>query len=196
MNGFYSENGVNSTNQRLIFLLAQTANGNRIAFEALYREIVGNIYGYLRLRCSAEHDIHDILQETFLTVWQNAGQFSGASSVSTWIFGIARNKLFDKLRSKQRTEQNETWDEDDEKLSCSDFTGQVEARADWNQALASLPVHLQELAHLVFVEEMSYKEIAQILAIQEGTVKSRVHYMKLRLRKWLQEGGNRDGPQM
>ncbi|MCL6446236.1 MAG: sigma-70 family RNA polymerase sigma factor [Alicyclobacillus sp.] len=91
-----------------------------------------------------------------------------------------------KMYPVERTE-NISWEMD---ASSEDFTQQVATEDALYRVLSDLPPHSAELLHLAFIEEMSYGEIAQVLGIPPGTVKSRVHHLRLQLRKRLQGEGN------
>jgi RNA polymerase sigma-70 factor, ECF subfamily len=177
--------------------LASMAMGDQEAFSALYREFSPRLYGYLRLRINNEGDIQDLMQDILMTVWRSSGRFAGTASVSTWIFGIARNKMLDLLRVRYKTTQLEVpWPEDTgetQALAEQDFADLKVTELAIATAFDTLPPHYAEVIYLVFVESMSYKEISTLLDIQEGTVKSRMHQAKARLRKQLQEGGSHDG---
>ena len=165
-------------------LVERIAKQDRDAFDELYRLLSTKIYGYLRLRLSNESGIEDILQDTFLSVWRQASSFQRASKATTWVFGIARHKLQDWLRIMGRpaNEQldSETWIQED-------FAPRVVAKLSFEQALRTLTPEGRELVYLVFVERWPYQDIARLLCIPEGTVKSRVHHLKRQLSVLLRE---------
>lgn len=173
-----------------------TAAGDADAFHALYSAFVPRVYGYLRLRMADLSEIQDLMQVIFLAVWRNAGSYAGTSTVAAWIFGIARNKLLDWVRGREKFARLETWPASSEEggdLADPDFADLVVAQLSIAHALATLPPHYAELFYLVFVESLSYKEISTLLEIHEGTLKSRMHQAKRRLRQQLAEGGVQGG---
>jgi RNA polymerase sigma-70 factor, ECF subfamily len=143
------------------------------------------IYGYLKSRLNDEHVIYDILQETFIAVWKNSRQFLGDSRVSTWIVGIARNKMLDVLRKLYR--QDEKWIplEMEAVVVEEDFSEEVSERISLQTVLQHTTEGTRELLHLIFTLGMTYKEAAEVLKIPEGTVKSRMYGIKNELRKKL-----------
>jgi RNA polymerase sigma-70 factor, ECF subfamily len=143
------------------------------------------IYGYLKSRLNDEHVIYDILQETFIAVWKNSRQFLGDSRVSTWIVGIARNKMLDVLRKLYR--QDEKWIplEMEAVVVEEDFSEEVSERISLQTVLQHTTESTRELLHLIFTLGMTYKEAAEVLKIPEGTVKSRMYGIKNELRKKL-----------
>ena len=158
-------------------LITEIAAGGHQAFEVLYRATAPIIYRYLAARGIEESARWDVLQEVYLAVWRNARSFQG-SAAAAWIFGIARHKLHDSFRRRQ-DEFLDDWDA----LAGSEDSdpGYQAARA--GEILSALTPPDRELAHLVFVEDLGYADVAEILQIPVGTVKSRV----FRLRKILQE---------
>jgi RNA polymerase sigma-70 factor (ECF subfamily) len=87
--------------QELVWLLAAVAKGDRAAFERLYAATRAKLYGVV-LRILRRHDLADeVMQETYLKIWNSAGQFDPAlSSPITWMVAIARNRAIDLVRKK------------------------------------------------------------------------------------------------
>jgi RNA polymerase sigma-70 factor, ECF subfamily len=143
------------------------------------------IYGYLKSRLNDEHVIYDILQETFIAVWKNSRQFLGDSRVSTWIVGIARNKMLDVLRKLYRRDEKWIPLEMEAVVVEEDFSEEVSERISLQTVLQHTTESTRELLHLIFTLGMTYKEAAEVLKIPEGTVKSRMYGIKNELRKKL-----------
>jgi RNA polymerase sigma-70 factor, ECF subfamily len=89
------------SSQELVWLLAAVAKGDQTAFERLYAATRAKLYGVV-LRILRRHDLADeVMQETYLKVWNSAGQFDPAlSSPITWMVAIARNRAIDQVRKK------------------------------------------------------------------------------------------------
>nr|WP_240627309.1 RNA polymerase sigma factor [Thermoflavimicrobium daqui] len=163
------------------------SEGDTSSFEKLYFDLVDEIYAYYRIRIQDEHFIKDLIQKVFLAVWEGAGHFSGSSTVITWILRIARNKWMDTLRHKYR-HLEELMDIQEEEIGLeNDFVDQLVNHVTLENLLDSLPPTSKELAHLVFIQELSYQEVAQILSIPEGTVKSRMYHLRKQLKKQLRK---------
>jgi RNA polymerase sigma-70 factor (ECF subfamily) len=184
-NGFSDAGAIDKEQRRKIWM-QKTAQGHVDSFEKLYHDLIDDLYGYLRLRLADDELIKDILQEVFLAVWKNASQYTGHASVSAWVIGIAKHKMMDKLRRKYQTSELALAEEDLDFIS-KDFTDQIIEKVSLDEAIDSLEPMYKELAYLVFVQELSYKEVSQCLDIPEGTVKSRVYHLKKKLQKQLQE---------
>lgn len=80
------------------YLLKSIARGDGRAFEALYRCYYSRLIRYLARRLPPSHSAHEIIDDTLLIVWQQAGEFRYQSHVSTWIFGIAYRVALKSLR--------------------------------------------------------------------------------------------------
>jgi RNA polymerase sigma-70 factor (ECF subfamily) len=89
------------SSQELVWLLAAVAKADRVAFERLYAATRAKLYGVV-LRILRRHDLADeVMQETYLKIWNSAGQFDPAlSSPITWMVAIARNRAIDVVRKK------------------------------------------------------------------------------------------------
>ena len=162
-------------------LLRRVATGDRAAFRALYDRHADRIFRFAMTIVRRAHLAEEVLQETMVVVWRQAGKFKGASKVSTWILGIARNLAFNLLRKEARGDRLP-----DETPGESNPAGRVERAIHVERAMATLPEHHREVIHLVYYEEMSMREAADVLGIPEGTVKSRMHHARKALAKELQ----------
>ena len=84
-------------------IISRMAGGDEKAFEELYNANARKVYAYLRSRNIDEETAADILQNTFLAAWRGAGRFQGGAKPLTWLIGIARHKLVDEIRVRERT---------------------------------------------------------------------------------------------
>lgn len=145
----------------------------------IYERHHSALYGYLRARTRSGATAMDVLQDAMMEVWRNAGTFSGRSSVRTWIFAIARNKLVDRQRRDARLSYT---DELPEQIDDGPDPAAVIASAqDARHLRACLDrlkaAHLAAI-RLAFFEELPYADIARIEAVPVGTVKTRIHHAK------------------
>ena len=176
------------------------------AFSILVKTLQDRIYNLaLRIVRNAE-EAEEILQETFLSVFDKIDTFQGKSKISTWIYAIASNAALSKLRKKS----NETVTFDDESslstenfllrnsrehfnIDINDTLVMKELREKLDSAINSLPDGYRELFILKEIEKLHIKEIAQILNLNPGVVKTRLHRARLQLRAiligyWNEEG--------
>jgi RNA polymerase sigma-70 factor (ECF subfamily) len=130
----------------------------------------------------------EVLQDVMLAAWENAANFRGDSKVRTWLLVIARNRALNAIRRRTPTlvelDDNITsYDDDTSPLERvqRQFRGQA-----LRKAIDTLPAQHKEILVLVFYQGLSGAEVAQVLGISEGTVKSRLHRAKEALRRSLQ----------
>jgi RNA polymerase sigma-70 factor (ECF subfamily) len=127
----------------------------------------------------------DIFQDTWLTVIRRIHGLREIDAFPTWLYRIARNKVYQQLRKKRNTlrlDENiavENHAEDD------DFSGEDTAKV--HRVLKELPPEYREVLMLRFLEQMSYKQISQVLNCKLGTVRSRIYYAKIALKEELEK---------
>jgi len=178
--------------QRRVWLDA-IAREDETAFAQLYQEVLALVRGYLHLHIQNDADAAEALQDTFVAIWQGADHYEGRCSVSTWILGIARNKVRDVYRAEHRRRDREIAGPEglDRLLQVSDSgseSAEVITRVALDQTLSRLSEETRDLAYAVFVAGMSYEDVARFLRVPEGTVKSRVFHLRKVLRKSFKEG--------
>lgn len=161
-------------------LISRVAAGDEVAFRQLYERYADRVFRYAFTLLRNRHLAEEVAQETMVAIWRGAGSFKGGSQVSTWIFGIARNQAHAFLRREVRGER-----EPEEPLTLPDPAEAVEREGRVLSALAKLPPGQREVVVLAFYEGLSYREIARLLGVPEGTVKSRMHLAKRKLREAL-----------
>jgi RNA polymerase sigma-70 factor (ECF subfamily) len=127
----------------------------------------------------------------FLDVWRQAASFEGRSTVSTWIFGIARFKALSALqRRREEVLDDETAgaiadDADDPEVALA----KKDKAAVLRQCLELLSVEHREIITLVYYQQKSVQEVAGIVSIPEATVKTRMFYARKRISELLKERG-------
>jgi RNA polymerase sigma-70 factor (ECF subfamily) len=173
-------------------LIRAIAAGSRPALELLYVRHRVRLFRFV-LRLTGNVTLaEDAVSETFLDVWRTADRFQGRSSVSTWLFAIARHKALQALRSRPLVclEDEEAGaaavdDADDPETALN---GQYR-RAMIRRCLAQLPPAQRELLDLVYYHGKGIAEVAQIVGIPAGTVKSRMHDARGRIAALLRRSG-------
>lgn len=168
-------------------LLQAIKNGDSRALDELYARHGPAILSFLIARLSERELAEEVLQDVMLAVWNNAGSFRGESSVRTWLLVIARNRA---INARRRHTPQIIGMSDDFEMQSPD-TGPFEAvakqfkRTAVRDALQHLPPEHREILTLFFFHELSGPEIAEVLEINVGTVKSRLHRAKEALRRIL-----------
>ncbi len=160
-------------------LIRRVAGGDDSAFELIYRNFEQSVYRFALKKLNDPFEAADILHDVFLEVWRNAGRFEERGSVKSWIFAIAHSKVIGVFRKRAKVkladEELELVDEspDGERSLLSSEYGVLVRRC-----LAALKPDHRTVVELAFFEDMSYQEIASVVGIPEGTVKSRVFHAK------------------
>jgi RNA polymerase sigma-70 factor (ECF subfamily) len=164
-------------------LLSTVAQGDQAALRALYERHAAAMLRLIRRLTSDRSVAEEILQETWLAVWRSAAGFRGDSSVRGWLLGVARRQAHNHLRKSrpQLADLAEAQNVPDPGPSVEDQVVREAERAELLAAVRMLPGHLREVLVLVLVEELAYPEVATVLAIPVGTVKSRMSHARKRL---------------
>jgi len=169
-------------------LVTAYRNGRDSAFEALvqrfHAELLHFLVRFVGNRAAAE----DLFQEAFLQVHLSASTFDASKRFKPWLFTIAANKARDYLRKNNRREGKRVTlaDASDDKIRIIDLLEaelplpaetieDAETQRLVRELVDALPDHLREVLLLAYFNQFSYKEIASMLSIPLGTVKSRLH---------------------
>ena len=183
-------------------LVARAKAGDQQAFEQLVLDNQNRIYS-LAVRLTGDREEGaDLAQEAFVKAWQGLPAFQGESSFATWLYRLATNLCLDHLRTQKRRtqsmgpalslddEENGPVQVADQQLQPQEAVERSERRRALERGLASLPDHHRQVLIMRELSGLSYQEIAQVLDLDLGTVKSRIARARLSLRKILLEDGN------
>src|SRR5215212_5960972 len=173
-------------------LIGRVAEGDREAFRSLFEHFAPRVKGLMLKAGANSDDAEEIAQETLLAVWRKAAQFDPVSAgASAWIYTIARNLRIDSVRRVARTGTVDHEAELDYLVDPAEPADDVMARNDEAgriaSALSSLSEEQSMAIRLSFIEERPHPEIADVLGIPLGTVKSRIRLAMNRLRALLDE---------
>ncbi len=170
---------------RDVDLLKRIARGDTQAFDVFYQRYSALLYTYILRLTRHDQQAEDLLQETFLAVWQNAHQFRGRSQVRTWLLSIAHRRTMEWLRARsgfneEQHAQLDEWQRDGQ----ADVSEQVLSairEEEIRTALAQLSPDQRAVLELAFYYNFSYAEIAEIMDCPVGTVRSRLHAARQQL---------------
>ena len=161
------------------------AEALRQVIERYQQRVFALVFGIVRDR----HEVEDVAQEVFLKVFLRIHAFDGRSKFYTWLYRVAANAAKDHLK-KRRRRPSVALDEDagipDETDGPRERAVVEESRRMVRQAIAALPARYREVLALRELEGMSYNEIARILKLSIGTVESRLHRARARLKRRLE----------
>ncbi len=182
-------------------LVERAAGGDRDAFEALVRAYEKRVYNMTLRMTGSNEDAYDLSQEIFLRVWRALPMFKGEASFSTWLHTLASNACIDHARRERRRNDISLTGEGDDgaavetelpdlRYSPESALEKKQIREAVDQALSELSFEHRQAVVLRDVQGLSYAEMAEILSLSEGTVKSRLSRAREALRKILTARGN------
>ena len=192
------------TREQEATIIKQVLEGDVNAFEGLVKEYEKNVYN-LALRMTGDpEDAADMAQDAFIKAYNSLGSFRGDSKFSVWLYRIVSNLCLDFLRSRKRrptvslsVENDEGEDMEfeiaDESQSPETLLEQKLTREAVRCGLDSLPPEQRQILLLREIQGLSYEEIAQVLELESGTVKSRIFRARKRLSAFLLREGNIPG---
>lgn len=168
--------------------IEEARRGNRDALGQLVRQHYARVYRFCARRLGDDL-AEDAAQETFVTMHKSLKRYGGRSSFETWLLGIAHNHCRNLARRRKLDPLSlDSWLSDSSPLSAdeSESSALVDREA-LKCALLRLSAEHREVVLLHEVEGLRYAEIAEVLGVPEGTVKSRLHHAFLNMRRTLSE---------
>ena len=173
-------------------LVEKAMNGSARAFETLMEKHEAKMYAVALRMCANREDAQDCLQDAMLRIYKALPSFQGKSSFSTWAYRITMNTCLDELRRKKTRQASSLdslldmgWSPADEENTPERHSDQAELRRDISRALQTLPEDMRSAVILRDVQGFSYEEIAEILSVNVGTIKSRISRGREKLREIL-----------
>ena len=166
-------------------LVSRVANGDLGALDALYARYAKCAYRAARSVCRDHQDAEDALHNAFLSIWKSAATFSAErGTVAAWLLTVVRRRAIDVVRGNGRQAEGRLI-LSDQGAGGEDPAERVETQAEASQLrarLQRLPIPQLEVVSLAYFGELSHREIAEHLAVPEGTVKGRMRLALRRLR--------------
>jgi len=187
---------INSSDEEL---LARFCRGQADAFGALLKRYERELYGYLRRYLGDSDLAEDVFQNTFVQLYIKSGQYEIGRPVRPWLYTIATHQAIDALRRNGRhqalsLDQNQKEMDDGEVRSLLelletrgpgpvDLAEAEERRQRVRASVESLPDFMKQVVILAYYQGLKYREIAEIMEIPVGTVKSRLHAALVKLQE-------------
>jgi RNA polymerase sigma-70 factor (ECF subfamily) len=171
-------------------LLARYATGDEAAFRKLVNRYKNGLYAFLKHFLNQPDLVEDVFQETFLQLFASRDSFDTSRPLRPWLFTIAANKAKDALRKQRRTATIPIGPiADAQEMSFGEVLNVLtadttipyetlekdETARQVRQIVTNMPENLREILVLAYFNKFSYKQMADILSIPIGTVKSRLH---------------------
>ncbi len=173
----------NSPKERDSALLVAVAAGDRRALEELYLGYHRRLARFLSRFTPRYENVEEIINDTFMVVWQSAKDFRNASQVSTWIIGIAYRTALKSFRRQKNHAGARSLEDYPEQTVDPTFDAEVH---DWLQhGLSRLPIEQRLTLELAYHMGHSLEEIAAITDCPVGTVKARMFHAREKLRLYL-----------
>lgn len=176
---------MSDTEAMLRILVARAALGDEEAFATLVHQFTRRLAWFIRKMGVAPSAVEDVLQNTWLTVWQSLTRLRDKKCFKAWLYGIARNKARQHAHAVRdiatpMDEVAQMVEEENDDLFHDLYLPHL------SPALEKLSLAHREVLLLRFLENMPYEEIAQTLDVSLGTTKSRLHNAKAALKKQLE----------
>lgn len=183
-------------------LIRKTLQGEMSAFEELVNRYEKQVYNLCLRMVNNREDAADLTQEAFLKAWRGLQFFKAEAAFSTWMYRLTTNVCIDFLRSRKRHDSISLTVEDEEhgeqELDVPDEAPLPEEQVlysaqkeEISRAMAELDEESRMILTLRVVEDLSYEQIADVLDLKPGTVKSRLARARIKLKKLLEEKGNK-----
>ena len=185
-------------NSQVLRLLGRIEQADEGAFRELYCAFSRKLYAYVLRQLSDPAQAEEIVADTLYEVWKAPAKFRGESQFSTWLIGIARNKVLMHWRSRKPDADHDDVADLAEQLP-SDAPGAFDIMADQQRSegvrtcVDKLGTDHRECVHLVFYQGMALADVARIQQIPEGTVKTRLFHARQKLKQCLQRMLAREG---
>jgi RNA polymerase sigma-70 factor (ECF subfamily) len=173
-------------------LIIRLRRGDEDAFSDLVELWEKRLFYFIRRIVGQEEDAWDVLQETWMRVHMKLRQLRDLSAFSAWVYRVARHAAISHLRASQRSELLQEEAPRQKALhdpEHCDFSADQAELIHWG--LDRLPLPQREALTLFFLEDFSVNEIAAVTRVSPGTVKSRLHYGKRKLREIIEEEAGR-----
>jgi len=169
-------------------LVERARDGDRQAFETLYRRHRDRVYGLVWRLCGGDAALaEDLLQESFVRAWQKLGSFRGDSQFGTWLHRLSVNVALSDRRIRMRRVARETeMTEDVERTASGDRDVAAGRRLDLERAIARLPERARTVLVLYDIEGYTHAEIADMADMAEGSSKAHLHRARKLVREVLE----------
>jgi RNA polymerase sigma-70 factor (ECF subfamily) len=163
-------------------IVVRCKGGERKAFEELFELYQPRLKYYVRRLHDSCEEIDDILQDIWIMVFRKIRKLNENASFPVWLYRIARNEVFGRFRHSENfaelpdEKEYPQYNDEDNEFSAEDAQK-------LHNALKKIQPYHREVLTLSFIEQMSYREIAEVVGCNIGTVRSRIFYAKQSLRK-------------
>jgi RNA polymerase sigma-70 factor (ECF subfamily) len=165
-------------------LLRAAADGDLTALRELYDRHAPWLSARLMRRCNDPEVVVDVVQDTFLTMWQDARKWRGDGELAGWLWGIAFRRMVSRLRSRKQVVLMPRWDgASAPPLPAAEDTVLLGVEyGDLGAALRRLSPEFRAVVQACVLDGLTAKEASRLLGVRQNTVKTRLHRAKAQLR--------------
>jgi RNA polymerase sigma factor (sigma-70 family) len=168
-------------------LIALVGQGNAEAFRELYRKYQTRLTRFLANLVRQPQIVEEVLDDTLMVVWERAADFKGESKLSTWIFAIAYRKAMRAVRRYDAPiEDHDAENRASNDASPEEAFGRTRLHGLLRGAMAELSPDHRGVVELTYFQDLSYREIAEIMDCPVDTVKTRMFYARRHLKRCLE----------
>lgn len=165
-------------------LLRRTAEGDPLALRELYDRHAPWLYVRLMRRCNDREVAADVVQDTFLAVWNDAGKWRGDGEVAGWLWGIGFRRMASRLRARKEVVLMPEWD-----VLPGEHVPAAEEQVllgveygDLGSAMRKLSPEFRAVVQTCVLDGLTTREAGRLLGVRQNTVKTRLHRAKAQLR--------------
>ena len=178
--------GQDDSNDPLGTLLSLAGRGDQSAFAELYDQLAPLLYGVVLKVVRDPSQSEEVTQEAFIELWRLAPRYDASrGSVRSWVVTLAHRRAIDRVRSEQASRDRTEREAHKRPIQSSDVAEQVVANIDGSRvrkALERLTEMQRQAVELAYFGGHSYREVALLLDVAEGTIKTRIRDGMIRLR--------------
>ncbi len=167
-------------------LVREAQAGSADAFERLYRKHGRRVYAVCLRMVSDPGRAEELMQDAFVRAWSAIGSFQHRSAFGTWLHRLAVNVVLSDMRAEKRRSSRELLPVELEEFEREVGGAMPETRVDLERAIAALPSGAKEVLILHDIEGYRYREIAELIGVAEGTVKSQLSRARRLVREALE----------
>lgn len=169
---------------------SQEAGAKRLAFNLIFRKYHEQVYQVIRRMVIDHDDTDDLVQNTFVSIWNNLDGFREESKLFTWIYRIATNEALGFLKKKRKRFFLPIADVEAElsgKLEHHSYFNTNRAELKLHQAILKLPPRQRLVFQLRYFDEMKYEDISSMLGTSTGALKASYHHAAAKVEKFILE---------
>ena len=180
------------SDDQILSLLAQEATYEK-GFRYLMQKYQERLYWHIRRMVYEHEDANDVIQNTFIKVYRSIHKFQRNSKLYTWLYRIATNESITYINRKKKKVTSSIDDEEyaiAERLSADPYFDGDEVQIRLQQAIHTLPDKQRLVFQMRYFDEMSYKDISEVLDTSVGALKASYHHAEKKVEQFFREGGS------